>query len=300
VFTFFLLNLSFMFIQLIYSFKSHSLGLLSDSLHMFLDCISMLIGLVASVLAAYPESSSSPFGIRRIETLSGFANGTLLFGIIAEIFFGVVSRLISPVHLEQTNELLIVSALGLGVNVIGAYALLNNSEHSHTHGAITEDGHSHSCGEEANDNMRGIFLHVMADLLGSVGVVCSTLLIKWFKWPGFDPLASLFIAWLLIGHSKDLFKSAAKSLLLSLNDAQDSKLRDLFSTLITIPGVAGFTTPRFWPEQGKMAGYIHIQYFKGENSTIIKKRVEKVFNNAGMTKIWLQIESETDDCWCRK
>lgn len=176
IFSFLLLNTAFMFVQLLYSFRSHSLGLLSDSLHMALDCTSLFLGLLAGVLSKHSASDEFPFALGYLETLAGFTNGVLLIGIVMEIFIESVQRIFNPVTILGTTELLVVSVLGLLVNVVGLFAF--------------DHGHAHSHDHDSNDNMRGIFLHVLADTLGSVGVIVSTLLTKIFKLQIFDPIAS--------------------------------------------------------------------------------------------------------------
>lgn len=345
IFSFLLLNTSFMFVQFLYSFRSKSLGLLSDSLHMALDCTSLALGLVAGVLAKRPPSEVYPFGLARIETLAGFANGVLLIGIVAGIVIEGVERIINPVNLEKTGELLVVSFLGLVVNVVGIFAFNHGHEHGgHSHAHSHGHSHSHSGDTHDNDNMKGIFLHILADTLGSAGVVVSTLLTSWFHSNIFDPIASLFIAVMIFVSAIPLIKSSASNLLLSLDDKKDEMMRDILSQVSTTPGVASYTTPRFWPsvdvtttsstDHGhshsvelknqhtehcghshdhshshneeeldaartfKLIGYIHVQYIEGENSTIIKKRVQKIFENNAI-KAWIQVENESSNCWCR-
>jgi len=351
IFSFLLLNTSFMFVQFLYSFRSKSLGLLSDSLHMALDCTSLALGLVAGVLAKRPPTETYPFGLARIETLAGFANGVLLIGIVAGIVIEGIERIINPVSLEKTGELLIVSFLGLVVNIVGIFAFNHGHEHGgHSHGH--SHSHSHVGGDDDvhdNENMKGIFLHILADTLGSAGVVLSTLLTSWFHSNIFDPLASLFIAIMIFFSAVPLIKSSASNLLLSLDDKKDEMMRDILSQVSTTPGVVSYTTPRFWPSvdvatnsspsdhghshsieidhhhdhshtcehshehsnghayghfepesqiKFKLIGYIHVQYIEGENSTIIKKRVQKVFENNGI-RAWIQVENESSNCWCR-
>ena len=72
------LNFGFMAIQAFYGYVTDSLGLLSDSIHMFFDCVALLVGLLAAVLSKWPPSQKFPYGFGKIETLSGFANGILL------------------------------------------------------------------------------------------------------------------------------------------------------------------------------------------------------------------------------
>lgn len=76
--TIYRLNFGFMIIQAFYGFVTDSLGLLSDSIHMFFDCVALLVGLLAAVMSKWPKSQRFPYGFGKVETLSGFANGILL------------------------------------------------------------------------------------------------------------------------------------------------------------------------------------------------------------------------------
>lgn len=342
IFNFLLLNATFMFIQFLYSFRSKSLGLLSDSLHMALDCTSLALGLVASVLLKKEIDSNSrfPFGLRNFETLAGFTNATLLIGISANIIFDAIGRLIHPIDLQKTTELIIVSFLGLLVNLVGIFAFNHGHAHghSHSHGGghshRHDEGHSHSHSDShthshscttdhlavteshdhstltpkpnshkddgMSDNMRGIFLHVLADTLGSVSVVISTLLTKLFPWSGFDPIASIFIAVLIFASAVPLIKSSALGLLLKVSSEKEIKIRSALHDVLQVRGVKSYTTPRFWPsgDSSEIQGYIHIQIYRGENSMYIKSQCENIFKTHGIKTI-LQIESDFESCWCR-
>ncbi|SGZ46738.1 CIC11C00000004847 [Sungouiella intermedia] len=93
---------------------------------MALDCASLALGLIAGVLLKHPVNSSGkyPFGLRNFEILAGFANGTLLVGISGSIIFEAFGRLFNPVSLQQTTELIVVSILGLLVNVVSSCTFL--------------------------------------------------------------------------------------------------------------------------------------------------------------------------------
>ncbi|SMN20885.1 similar to Saccharomyces cerevisiae YDR205W MSC2 Member of the cation diffusion facilitator family, localizes to the endoplasmic reticulum and nucleus [Maudiozyma saulgeensis] len=346
IFSFLLLNTTFMFVQLLYSFRSKSLGLLSDSLHMALDCTSLFLGLLASVLATQKPSDKFPFHLKYLETLAGFTNGILLLGIVCGIFVEAAGRVFKPTVIEETSELLVVAVLGLLVNLVGLVAF----DH-------TGDGHNHGDNDSSSENMRGIFLHILADTLGSVGVIVSTLLIKLTNLHIFDPIASIMIASLILLSSLPLLKSTTLNLLLKLDTRKHNIVKNALNQITTTPGITGYTTPRFWPvkpsgsghshshggsqnkednhehdhnhshEHGHdhahehahghdsqsshnhhhmsknldkctLVGYIHIQYAEGENSTIIKKRVEKILENEGI-QAWVQVEPKNSTCWCR-
>lgn len=310
IFYFLLLNFSFMLIQLLYSILSHSLGLLSDSIHMFFDCLALMVGLVASILSKFPPSTRFPYGFGKVETVSGFTNGFLLIGISAGVVAEAMERISNPVQLEKTGELLIVSVLGLVVNLVGIVAFNHGHSHGgegsgHSHGHSHSHSHSHSHGssegEEQNENMHGIFLHILADTLGSVGVIISTLLISYFGWAGFDPLASIFIAVMIFLSAIPLLKSSAKTLLLSLNDNQEYRLRGILNDISIMPGVAGYTVPRFWADGGQIRGVIHVQLQFGVDGSAIKTRIEnRLKEDNALSNIFLQIEPEGSICWCHQ
>ncbi|KAL7665023.1 Zinc transporter [[Candida] zeylanoides] len=321
IFNFLLLNTAFMFVQLLYSFRSKSLGLLSDSLHMALDCSSLALGLVAGTLSKAPVDVNGkfPFGLKHFEILAGFTNGTLLIGISGSIVFEAVGRLWRPVVLQRTNELIVVSFLGLLVNLVGIVAFNHgHGGHSHTHGGgghshghSHSHSHSHSHGADGdagcadadtdaamNDNMRGIFLHILADTLGSVGVVVSTVLTKVFHSDVFDPLASIVIAVLIFGSALPLVRSTAAQLLLRTGAQRERALRAALRQVTEVKGVKSYTTPRFWPAAAQLTGYIHVQIYRGENSSWVRAQVERVFGAAGIDAT-VQVENDYDDCWCR-
>ena len=323
IFNFLLLNTSFMFVQLIYSFRSGSLGLFSDSLHMALDCSSLALGLVAGVLlkSEVDKNGKFPFGYSRFETLAGFTNGTLLIGISGGIVFEACNRLYNPTVLNEVTELIVVSIAGLIVNLVGIFAFNHGHGHGHSHGHSHSHSHSHShdhdhdhdhshnhshshdtnhSNDSMNDNMKGIFLHILSDTLGSVGVVISTILTKIYKWDGFDPLVSIIIAGLIFVSAIPLIESTGSSLLLKLNSKNENKLRLVLKEILQIKGIKSFTTPRFWPQSTNdyLTGYIHIQIYGDENYSYIKKQCERLFQKERID-VMIQAEYDYDDCWCR-
>ncbi|KAK9468162.1 cation efflux protein [Lipomyces arxii] len=346
IFLFLLLNFTFMFVQFVYSLLSHSLGLLSDSIHMLLDCVALLVGLLASVMAKWPPSASFPYGLGKVESLSGFINGVLLIGISGGIVVEAIERIWRPVEIERVPELLVVSFLGLIVNLIGIVAFnhghAHGSSHSHSHSHSDSHSHSHShhdhhdhdqdessddvfstpssirevtsssspfaCGDghdvhkedkgglKHNENMHGLFLHILADTLGSVGVIVSTGLTSVFGWSGFDPLASLFIAVLIFISAVPLVTSSASSLLLSLTSEQEYVLRDALNEVVTVPGVIGYSFPRFWPVEcdGTLSvrGTIHVQISHEADAAVVREKVDARLCSAlkGASDLFIQIE----------
>lgn len=255
------LNLAFMLVQFFYGFVSGSLGLLTDSIHMLFDCAGLAVGLAAAVMSKWRPNTRFPYGYGKIDTLSGFANGVFLLLVSVEIIFDAFERLWEGHELQRLNELLIVSILGFLVNIVGLTAFghaHHGHGHSHDHGHDGHDhGHSHGHSHD-NENMQGIFLHILADALGSVAVIISTLLTKYYGWSGWDPIASCIIAVLIFLSAIPLVKSSGARLMLSLPNDIEYGVRNTLGELTTLRGVVGYAVPRFWLEdEGAAHAEVH-------------------------------------------
>lgn len=180
---------------------TNSLGLISDGFHMLFDCTALLVGLYASLMSRWKPTRLYSYGYGRVEVLSGFVNGLFLVVIALFVLEEAMDRLVDPPSIS-TDRLLFVSVAGFLVNLIGIGTFSWN--HTHSHG-----GHTH------NTNMQGVFLHVLADTMGSVGVIISSLLIQQFGWYIADPICSLFIATLILISVLPLLKESAEILLLA-------------------------------------------------------------------------------------
>jgi solute carrier family 30 (zinc transporter), member 5/7 len=145
IFYFLLLNLAFMLVQMLYGVWTNSLGLISDAIHMAFDCMAIAMGLFASVMSGWERNERFTYGYGRVETLSGFANGIFLILISVFIVFEAVQRLFvsflisAPIETDHshrldppemnTNQLLLVSSIGLGVNLFGMFAMGGHHHH---------------------------------------------------------------------------------------------------------------------------------------------------------------------------
>jgi solute carrier family 30 (zinc transporter), member 5/7 len=322
-----LLNLAFMVVQSTYGYLTGSLGLISDSIHMFFDCVALFVGLCAAVMSKWPPSLKFPYGYGKIDTLAGLGNGVFLMLISVEIVYEAMERLFSGADVARTTELLIVSTMGLIVNMVGimafhghhghdhghdhghAHGHAHKHDHAHDHGHAHDHDHDHSdhCPSHSHshahahshdqhdpsptdtasllsasasptkgnkaasgahshgENMQGIYLHILADALGSVSVVISTLLIQLTGWSGWDPIASFMIAVLIFASTVPLVSSTTKILLLSLNSDIEYNLRDILAGVSNIRGVVGYTVPKFWLEDIKKEGGHHHGHSHGHD-----------------------------------
>ncbi len=155
---------------------------------MLFDCSALVMGLYASVLSRWRPTKTFSFGYDRLEVLSGFVNGLVLAVISLSVFSAALRRLLDPPRVVATDRLLAVSVSGLAVNLVGVAAFsCGGHGHQHSHGG---GGHGHS----HNANMQGVFLHILADTLGSVSVIVSSVLIERLDLFIADPICSIFIA----------------------------------------------------------------------------------------------------------
>eukprot|EP01083_Nonionella_stella_P078667 215378_1 len=260
LFIFLSLNFMFMFIEFAYGYWSNSLGLISDACHMLFDCVALVIGLLASYLGS-PHSllfgskqsmNKYSYGYGKIKVMSGFINAIFLVYIGLSVLIESFERIIHPPHIHS-DQLLIVSVLGLFVNLVGLFFFHDAHMHSHSHSC--DHGHDH------DHNIHGIFLHILADTLGSVGVIISSLLIYFFDLTIFDALCSVFIAILIFATVYPLIQSTSKILLQQTPPyVLPSLCNDLSNVLSSVSGIIGYREAHFWEnEPGNLIGSIHIQ-----------------------------------------
>ncbi|KAM3065370.1 putative zinc transporter msc2 [Clarireedia jacksonii] len=335
------LNFAFMVVQAFYGLVTDSLGLLSDSIHMFFDCLALGVGLFAAVASKWPPSERFPYGFGKIESLSGFGNGVFLILISIEIMIEATERLAEGRETKRLTELFVVSSLGLAVNLVGmacfghhghaghdhghdhghAHSHGHAHGHSHSHasdshcdhdhknsGQLLHDDHSHSHSHSHshdNENMRGIFLHVLADTMGSAAVIASTILIHFVGWSGWDPLASCLIAILIFLSSIPLVKSSARKLLLTVPDDVEYNLRNTLAGVSDLRGVQSYTVPRFWlgdknalSEKESILGVMHVVATRGSDLEDVLTRTRAFLLSNGVDVV-VQVEKNGDaTCWC--
>ena len=294
-----------MIVQGAYGYLSGSLGLLSDTVHMFFDCLGLIVGLGAAVASKWPTSPERPYGWGKLNTLSGFGNGIFLMLVSIEFVWEAIEGIVEGRELRHVQELLVVSTLGLLVNLVGLFAFGHahvGHDHGHSHGHSHSHSqtpshsyshghdhshshanghlHSHECDHSHehkshstlkqeqhhhNENMHGIFLHVAADAGGSLAVIISTALTLWKPWYLWDPLATIIIAILIFAAAVPLVTSSGQKLLLVIPDELEYNIKNTLQELGELRGVIGYATPRFWVDDQDSAGDSHGHHHHGHS-----------------------------------
>ncbi|WP_100618051.1 cation diffusion facilitator family transporter [Bacillus cereus] len=180
---------SYMLIEVVGGFMTNSLALLSDAGHMLSDAISLGIALVAFTLGEKTANYGKTYGYKRFEILAAALNGGTLILISLYIFYEAIQRFQNPPEVASTG-MLIIASIGLLVNIFVVWIMLRGGD------------------VEENLNMRGAYLHVISDMLGSIGAIIAALLIIFFDWGWADPLASVIVAALVLRSGYYVIKSA--------------------------------------------------------------------------------------------
>lgn len=350
---FLLLNLSFAFVELFWGIWSNSLGLISDSFHMFFDCTALLAGLAASVVSRWKSNERFSYGYVRAEVLAGFINALFLLFIAFFIFSEAIERLVEPPEVKH-ERLLLVSVLGFFVNMVGIFAFHGHGHHGHSHGHSHDHGHGHSHGHhhhghsnshdhghnhhghdhrdhhghdhhdhdhhghdhhnhghdhhghdhghghhhdehspEASQHqiLHGVFLHILADTLGSVGVIISALLVKYFGLMIADPICSMMIAILIAISVVPLLKESVGVLMQRTPVSLDYKLPSCYQKIMQLEGVYRINEPHFWTLCSDVfVGTIKVQIAPNANARYIVSQVHSIFSQIGARQLYCQID----------
>jgi len=169
-----------------------SLALLADAAHMFTDVAAIGLSLFAMHMARRPPSLEKTYGYVRMEILAALANGAVLLVLAGVIAWEAWQRLAAPVEVDAL-VLMVVAGMGLVVNIVGATLLHAHAQHSL--------------------NVRGAYLHVLGDLLGSVGALTAGGIILLTGWYPADSIVSVFIALLILVSAWRLLREATDVLL---------------------------------------------------------------------------------------
>jgi cobalt-zinc-cadmium efflux system protein len=179
-------------LQIVGGLAAHSLALLADAGHTATDVLGVTMALVAIRFAARPADLERTFGYHRLEILAAAANAILLFGVAVWVTYNALGRFGAPVEVAS-GTMLAIAVVGMAVN-LGGLLLLHR-------------------GKDESLNIRGAYLEVLADTVGSVAVLLAALLIQLTGWPGWDPVASIAIAALILPRTWLLLREATNVLL---------------------------------------------------------------------------------------
>jgi cobalt-zinc-cadmium efflux system protein len=182
----------FMIAEVIGGIVSGSLALLADAAHMLTDFAALALAWLAFRFSRWPADRERTYGFDRLQVLVAYSSGLSLFAIAAFICYEAVHRLSEPVPVAG-GTMMAVAAAGLAVNLI-VFAILHS-------------------GDRDNLNMRAATVHVLADMLGSIGAIAAAGMILTTGWIAADPLASILVALMVLYGARNVVRDSAHILL---------------------------------------------------------------------------------------
>lgn len=202
-------------VQAVGGWLSGSLALIADAGHMVSDAAALLLALVAYRIARRPADGTRTYGFHRVRVLAALANGASLLLLVAWIVWEAIQRLHTPAPV-LAGPMLIVATIGLIVNVVGAYVLWS--------------------GNRGDANLKGALLHVLGDLLGSLGAIAAAIGILLTGWTLLDPLLSVLVSALVVRSAWGLVSDAIRVLLQAVPRGVDA--HEAEREIARLPGVA--------------------------------------------------------------
>ena len=269
---------SYMVAEVIGGVISGSLALLADAGHMLTDAASIVMALVAMWLGGRAASAERTFGYYRTEVLAAMANAFGLWVIASWILIEAYHRAFTEnVHVDGL-PVLIVGFGGLLVNIAAAWVLHKSSEHS--------------------VNVEGAFQHVIADMLGSVGVIISAILIIAFEWYIADPILSVVIALLIVYNTRGLIFTVLNVLLEGTPEHID--VYKLCNDLESVEGVTFIHDVHVWTiTSGNEAFTAHILMdptHTGDVDVMLRRMHQIAKRDHGIGHVTLQLERSAGEC----
>lgn len=265
------LTASYMIAEAFGGYISNSLALMADAGHMFADVAALTISLCAVLIAARPANQRATFGYYRAEVLGALFNGIILLLVSIFIIKEALERFFDPVVVE-THTMIGVAFGGLVINFIGL-------------GLLHRD-------KKNNLNIKGAWLHVFSDMLGSIGVIISGLIMQFWGFYKADPLASIIIASLIFYSAGRLVWETIGVLMEHMPAHLDPKI--IKNAMRSIENITDVHDLHIWtisPGRENLAAHIEVAS-GGDNEKVLESLQKILYERFGIEHTTIQIEKE--------
>ena len=217
------LTAAFVIVEIIAGLFGNSLALLTDAAHNFTDVIALGLSWYAVKLATQPAHAGKTFGYHRAGILVALINSTTLILIALGIFYEAWHRFLSSPEVDSTI-LIGVGALAFLINVVTAWLVKDGSEH--------------------DLNLRSAFLHLMGDVMSTLGAVIAGIIIAFTNWNWLDPLVSVLIGFFILWNAWGILRQSVHILLESAPESID--MDSMVASLLKVEGVRGVHDLHVW------------------------------------------------------
>jgi cobalt-zinc-cadmium efflux system protein len=260
-----------MLVEAVTGFLTNSLVLVADAGHMLTDVAGLSLALVAIWFAQRPPTSTKTFGYYRAEILAALVNAVLLFGVSAYIFFEAYNRFRDPPQVTSI-PLLVVASIGLGINLLRARLLMGGA------------------GESVN--VRGAFLEVVSDILGSIGAIVAGVIILTTGWRYADPLFAAGVGLFILPRTWHLLKVALDVLL--EGTPAHIELEDVQSVMLAQPGVESVHDLHVWTVTSgfiALSGHVQVRDAVDRDALLVALR-SALASRFDIDHVTIQVEDE--------
>ena len=269
------LTAGFLVIEVVGGILTNSLALLSDAAHMFTDVMALAIAIAAMRLSRLPADRKRTFGYHRFEILAAALNATLLFFVALYILYEAYQRWITPAPIESLG-MFAVAVVGLAVNLVGMRLLSSDAD--------------------SNLNVKGAYLEVWADALGSVGVIIAALIVYFTAWTRADPIVAVLIALWVLPRTWNLFKQSVNVLLEGVPEGFDLSAID--GCLRAVSGVRNVHDLHIWAigsGKASLTAHLILDNAQADVQRVLNDASDLLQRDFGLTHTTLQAEFEHCD-----
>ena len=269
------LTSTYLVAEVIGGFVFNSLALLSDAAHMLTDVAALVIALLAIKMGKKAPDEKRTFGYRRFEILAAAFNAVLLFFIAIYVFVEAIKRFNEPQEIQSWG-MLIVAAIGLGVNIISMRLL--------------------TAGKEASFNVKGAYLEVWADMIGSVGVILGALAIKFTGWTWVDPIVAVAIGLWVLPRTWILLRDTTNVLLEGV--PRGLELAQVRKEIRSLAGVTGLHDLHIWSTSNDdVSCTVHVTLGDGADADSVRQSVSALLEaRFEIHHTTIQTESPGEPC----
>lgn len=272
------LNITFVVIEVVFGLRANSLSLLADAGHNFSDVIGLLLAWGAVILAQRAPSERFTYGLRSSTILAALANAMLLLIAVGGIAWEAVHRFSAPSDVSEMT-MIWVAAAGVVINLATALMFMQGRKH--------------------DINLRGAFLHMMADALVSVGVVLGGIGMLWSGWTWLDPAISLTIAVVIFAGTWGLLKASLRLSLHAVPEGIESG--DVMEYLQGLSQVQEVHDLHIWGmSTTEVALTVHLVMPQGHpGDAFLDQLAEKLHQRFRITHATFQVELGEEGIACR-
>ena len=267
-----ILTTTFLVIEFIAGIITQSLALLSDAAHMFTDAAALAIALAAIKIAKRPADDKRTFGYQRFEILAALFNASMLFFVAMYILYEAYQRFTQPPEIQSTG-MLVVASIGLIINLISMKILMSSATESL--------------------NMKGAYLEVLSDALGSVGVIIGAVIIYYTNWYWVDTIIAVAIGFWVLPRTWILLRQSINILLEGVPEEVD--IEKLRTDLLALDGVESIHQLKVWAITSKNIHLtVHLFAPKVDRNQLHRAAIKMLLHEHGIVEVTLQIEDDAE------